>query len=66
MKAAGFNILGHDECPIAPVYIGDAKLATKFSDMMYENGIFVIAFSYPVVPKVSIFIVRIKLELEYN
>jgi hypothetical protein len=27
MKAAGFKILGNDECPIAPVYIGDAKLA---------------------------------------
>jgi len=27
MKAAGFNILGHDDCPIAPVYIGDAKIA---------------------------------------
>lgn len=30
MKKAGFNILGHDECPIAPVYIGDAKLARYF------------------------------------
>ncbi len=27
MKKAGFKILGHDLCPIAPVYIGDAKLA---------------------------------------
>ena len=28
MKKAGFKILGHDNCPIAPVYIGDAKKAT--------------------------------------
>jgi len=27
MKKAGFKILGHDQCPIAPVYIGDAKIA---------------------------------------
>jgi len=27
MKKAGFTILGHDECPIAPVYLGDAKVA---------------------------------------
>jgi hypothetical protein len=27
MKKLGFKILGHDDCPIAPVYIGDAKLA---------------------------------------
>lgn len=28
MKAAGFKILGHDDCPIAPVWLGDAKIAT--------------------------------------
>jgi 7-keto-8-aminopelargonate synthetase-like enzyme len=28
MKSAGFKILGHDDCPIAPVWLGDAKLAT--------------------------------------
>lgn len=27
MKAAGFQVMGHDDCPIAPVYLGDAKLA---------------------------------------
>ena len=30
MKKAGFNIMGNDLCPIAPVYIGDAKLAGYF------------------------------------
>ena len=52
MKKAGFKVLGHDECPIAPVYLGDAKLAGQMSQMLLENyNIYVIGFSYPVVPK---------------
>lgn len=52
MKAAGFKVLGHDECPIAPVYLGDAKLAGQMSQLMLEKfNIYVIGFSYPVVPK---------------
>ena len=52
MKAAGFNILGHDDCPIAPVYLGDAKVAGEMSNRLMERyNIFVIAFSFPVVPK---------------
>ncbi|CAG2116316.1 unnamed protein product [Medioppia subpectinata] len=50
MKSFGFNILGDDH-PICPVFIGDARLATNFADQMLENGIYVIGFSYPVVPK---------------
>jgi glycine C-acetyltransferase len=51
MKAAGFKILGHDECPIAPVWLGDARIATELSNRMLDENIFVIGFSYPVVPK---------------
>ena len=52
MKAAGFTILGHPDCPIAPVFLSDARLATEFADeMMREEDIYVIGFSYPVVPK---------------
>jgi glycine C-acetyltransferase len=52
MKAAGFNILGHDDCPIAPVYLGDAKLAGQMSNILMERyNIFVIGFSFPVVPR---------------
>lgn len=51
MKKAGFAILGHDECPIAPVYIGDAKLAGLVAEDMFKEDIYVIAFSFPVVPK---------------
>lgn len=51
MKKAGFKILGHDSCPIAPVYIGDAKKANILSDQLFKENIYVIGFSYPVVPK---------------
>ncbi len=37
--------------PIVPVMLGDAKLAQDFAAAMLEEGIFVIGFSYPVVPK---------------
>lgn len=51
MKQAGFKLAGNEECPIAPVMIGDAKLASEFADEMLARGIYVIGFSYPVVPK---------------
>ena len=51
MAKAGFALHGHESCPIVPVMIGDAKLAADMSDMMLANGIFVIGFSFPVVPK---------------
>lgn len=50
MKAAGFNIIG-DEHPITPVMLGDARLAVEFADEMLERGIYVIGFTFPVVPK---------------
>lgn len=36
MKGAGFKILGHDACPIAPVWLGDARIATELSNKMLE------------------------------
>lgn len=50
MKAAGFNLSGETH-PIVPIMLGDAKLASEFADEMLEQGIYVIGFSYPVVPK---------------
>lgn len=50
MKAAGFEILDGDH-PITPVMFYDAALATKVADRLLEKGIYVIAFSYPVVPQ---------------
>ena len=44
--------MGHKECPIAPVWLGDARIATEMSNrLMEEHNIFVIGFSFPVVPK---------------
>ena len=34
MKGLGFKISGHDESPIAPVWFGDARVATKMSEIM--------------------------------
>ena len=37
--------------PICPIMLGDAALATRFADAMLARGVYVIGFSYPVVPK---------------
>ena len=50
MTALGFDLVPGDH-PIIPVMLGDAKLAKEFADKMLEKGIYVIGFSYPVVPK---------------
>jgi glycine C-acetyltransferase len=50
MTAEGFNIVP-GEHPIVPVMLGDAALASKFADAMLERGVYVIGFSYPVVPQ---------------
>lgn len=47
---AGFSIGGKTH-PIAPVLLGDAKLAGEFAQRLLDRGIFAVAFSYPVVPK---------------
>lgn len=39
------------EHPIVPIMLGDAALATRFADQMLEKGVYVIGFSYPVVPQ---------------
>ena len=50
MKQRGLNIL-EGVHPIVPVMIGDAALAGKVAQMMLAEGIYVIGFSYPVVPQ---------------
>jgi glycine C-acetyltransferase len=49
MTALGFDILPGDH-PIVPVMIGDAALATRMADLLLAKGVYVIGFSYPVVP----------------
>jgi len=51
MSSAGFNVIGNGEHPICPVMLGDARLASQFSELMLEKGIYVVGFSFPVVPK---------------
>lgn len=50
MEAAGFTLAGADH-PIIPVMVGDASRAGKMAAALLERGIYVIGFSYPVVPK---------------
>jgi len=46
----GFNILP-GEHPIVPLMLGDAALAARFAEALLAKGVYVIAFSYPVVPQ---------------
>ena len=49
MTAAGFALV-HGEHPIIPIMLGDAKLATDFAQRLLGHGVYVIGFSFPVVP----------------
>jgi len=51
-----FAFIGHDACPIAPVLLGDAKISGLMSNELFAEGIYVIGFSYPVVPKVKLYL----------
>ena len=50
ITALGFSILP-GEHPIVPIMIGNAALAARLADRMLEKGVYVIGFSYPVVPQ---------------
>jgi glycine C-acetyltransferase len=50
LEKAGFKIKPGQH-PILPVMLGDATLATKMADKLLEKGIYVIGFSFPVVPQ---------------
>ena len=50
MTALGFTLAGKDHA-IIPVMLGDAKLASSMADKLLKEGIYVIGFSFPVVPK---------------
>jgi glycine C-acetyltransferase len=50
MTEAGFDIIDGVH-PIVPVMLGDAKLASTMADKLLQKGIYVIGFSFPVVPK---------------
>jgi len=50
MTRLGFRLAGANH-PIIPVMLGDAKLASTFADQMLAEGVYVVGFSYPVVPQ---------------
>jgi glycine C-acetyltransferase len=59
LVAAGFTVAGHEH-PIIPIMLGDAGVASTFAERLKERGMFLVAFSYPVVPKGQ---ARIRLQL---
>lgn len=50
MTSYGFRILP-GEHPIVPVMLGDARVASKMADLLLAKGVYVVGFSYPVVPQ---------------
>jgi len=50
MQQEGFNILP-GEHPIVPVMFGDERAASRMAELLLKKGVYVVAFSYPVVPK---------------
>jgi glycine C-acetyltransferase len=50
LSELGFNLIP-GEHPIIPVMLGDAQLSARFADTLLKEGIYVISFSYPVVPQ---------------
>lgn len=50
LQSAGLKVLPGTH-PICPVMLGDAALAAQFADRMLAEGVYVIGFSYPVVPQ---------------
>lgn len=50
IEEIGFQVLP-GEHPIVPVMLGDASLATRVADALLQKGVYVIGFSYPVVPQ---------------
>jgi glycine C-acetyltransferase len=50
MASAGFKLRPGTH-PICPIMLGDAKLAVDFARRLLDEGIYVIGFSYPVVPQ---------------
>ena len=50
LEQLGFTLLP-GEHPIVPIMLNDAALASQFAEAMLDEGVYVVAFSYPVVPK---------------
>ena len=64
IKELGFDIKG-DNHPIVPVMIYDDKIASEMSNYLLKNGIYVVGFSYPVVPK-GLARIRVQISSSHN
>lgn len=64
MVEAGFTLTGKDH-PISPVMLKEASLASKFADEMLKRDIYVIGFSFPVVPK-GLARIRVQLSAQHS
>ncbi|MHC4462047.1 MAG: glycine C-acetyltransferase [Planctomycetota bacterium] len=60
----GLDVIGGVH-PIVPIMLGDAILAQKMAQMLLERGVYVIGFSYPVVPK-GVARIRIQISAAHN
>ena len=58
----GFKVLGNNH-PIVPIMLSDAVLAKKMAEKMLHEGVYVVSFSYPVVPKDM---ARIRIQISAN
>ena len=58
----GFKVLGNNH-PIVPIMLSDAVLAKKMAEKMLHEGVFVVSFSYPVVPRGK---ARIRIQISAN
>lgn len=58
----GFKVLGNNH-PIVPIILSDAILAKKMAEKMLHEGVYVVSFSYPVVPKDM---ARIRIQISAN
>jgi glycine C-acetyltransferase len=65
MQNLGFHVLGNPSTAICPVLLKDARLTTEFADALLGEGIYVIGFSYPVVPK-GLARIRVQLSAEHS
>ena len=50
MEGAGFTLAGADH-PIVPVMLGDARVAGEMAERLLAEGVYVVGFSFPVVPE---------------
>ena len=64
LTALGFRLVPGDH-PIIPVMLGDATLASRMAEKLLQEGIYVVGFSFPVVPK-GLARIRVQMSAAHN